>query len=71
MIGRGRDAGRPTPPAQIRTGTLMHTALTLDVWRQSELRDKDVERAEVESSGHRTGESVPATSVYAGCDAPE
>src|SRR5262249_25144517 len=32
---RGRDADRSTPPAQIRTCALTHTALTKDAWRQN------------------------------------
>jgi hypothetical protein len=50
--------GRPSliaPPAQIRTGALTHTALTLDEWRQSAHRDKDAEYGVGESTGSRQG----------------
>ena len=52
---RGRDAGRPAPPAQIRTCALTHTAPTSDGWRQSAARDRGVERAGTASSGPASG----------------
>jgi hypothetical protein len=48
---RGRDDHRWSPPAQIRTGAFTHTALTLDIWRQSEPEGKDARFGEKESIG--------------------
>ena len=48
--GRGRDAGFPTPPAQIRTCRVTAYGSYLGCWRKSALQDKGV------ISGH--GESI-------------
>jgi len=49
--GCGRDAGHPTPPAQIRTCRITAYGSSLGFWRQNEHQDKDEEYAGKESTG--------------------
>src|SRR5262245_16634852 len=67
-LGRGRDTDSSAPPAQIRTSAFTHTALTLDAWRQSAHRDKDVGRGVGESSGSREDGDDPIASSRVDCD---
>src|ERR1017187_10080386 len=62
LNSRGRDSGRPLPPAQIRTSGFPHTAPTLDEWRQSEHSDTDARCERWESTG-RTRRSMRSQSI--------
>ena len=67
-LGRGRDTDFSAPPAQIRTSAFTHTALTLDAWRQSAHRDKDVEHGVGESIGSREDGGDPIAPLRVDCD---
>ena len=66
--GRGRDTGCPIPPAQIRTGTLMHTALILDAKRQSARWGKDGERAVQGANAWPLAACAPSSGDVSDCD---
>ena len=66
-MGRGRDASRPAPPAQIRTCGITAYGSSLGFERQSERQDRHEEYVDEESTGQRSAEVVPNRASAVDC----
>ena len=58
-VGRGRNAGYPAPPAQIRTWGITSYGSYLGSWRQTSVQAKDVVFAPVEANSQQSCPSAP------------
>src|SRR5450755_2163872 len=67
MVAVGMPVARH-PPHRSPRAALPHEALISDVWRQSELGDKDEEHAAEESSGQPAFASAPTSDDASGPD---